>query len=82
MRPGLGAASPGGYNSTFSATCTDTLSYKNYIDCRDTKTFLGWEVRKVVWYCNSLQTAGRFRGQQVAELRRSRQPLRSRRHSV
>jgi hypothetical protein len=59
--PWVGCSESGGWNSTFSSTCTDTLTYKSYMDCRDTKTFLGWEVRKVIWYCNVWPPAGSFR---------------------
>ncbi len=69
--PWVGCSFSGGWNSTYSSTCTDTLTYKNYLDCRDTKTFLGWEIRKVLWYCNSLAASGKF---QVAELKRSKGP--------
>jgi hypothetical protein len=69
--PWVGCSLSGGLNSTYSSTCRDTLTYKDYLDCRDTKVFLGWEIRRVLWYCYSLQASGQF---QVAELNRSRHP--------
>ena len=69
--PWIGCSYSGGWFSTFSATCTDTLTYKSYADCLDTKLFLGWEHYKARWYCSGLQTGGKF---QVAELKRSRHP--------
>jgi hypothetical protein len=69
--PWVGCSFSGGWWSTFSSTCTDTLTYKSYADCMDTKVFLGWEKYKARWYCNSLAAGGKF---QVAELKRSRHP--------
>lgn len=64
--------STGGYTNTiFSATCTDTLTYKSYADCVDTKLFLGWDQRRAWWHCSSLTAGGKF---QVAEINRSRHP--------
>jgi hypothetical protein len=67
--PWVGCSLSGGYFSTYSSTCRDTLTYKSFLDCTETKVFLGWETRRVLWYCNSLQASGQF---QVAELKRSR----------
>ncbi len=43
-----------GINSAFSATCRDTLTYKTYAECMDTKAFLGWIQREARWHCSSL----------------------------
>ena len=67
--PWVGCSASGGYFSTFSATCTDTLTYKSYLECKDTKVFLGWDRNRAWWYCSSLAAGGKF---QVAELKRSR----------
>jgi hypothetical protein len=69
--PWVGCSVSGGWNSTFSPTCTDTLTYKSYSDCMDTKVFLGWEKYRARWHCSSLAAGGKF---QVAELKRSRHP--------
>lgn len=60
--------SGGGYsNGPFSPTCRDTLTYKSYEDCKETKAFLGWDRNRAWWVCSSLQAGGRF---QVADLKR------------
>jgi hypothetical protein len=69
--PWVGCSFSGGWYSTFSSTCTDTLTYKNYVDCMETKQFVGWDQRRAWWYCNSLAAGGKF---QVADLKRSRSP--------
>jgi len=69
--PWVGCSLSGGYFSTFSATCRDTLTYKSYADCMDTKVFVGWERNRAWWYCTSLAAGKKF---QVAELKRSRHP--------
>jgi len=69
--PWVGCSEAGGYFSTFSPTCTDTLTYKTYVECMDTKVFLGLDRNRAWWYCTSLSAGGKF---QVAELRRSRRP--------
>ncbi|QOZ32691.1 hypothetical protein XH92_14060 [Bradyrhizobium sp. CCBAU 53421] len=55
----------------FSSTCRDNLTYKSYVDCVETKWFLGEYRNRAYWLCSSLQAAGKF---QVAELKRSRRP--------
>jgi hypothetical protein len=67
--PWVGCSESGGYFSTFSPTCTDTLTYKSYIDCKDTKEFLGWDRNRAWWYCTSLAAGKKF---QVAEVKRRR----------
>ena len=68
--PWVGCSQSGGYFSTFSPTCTDTLTYRNYDHCWDTKTFLGWDRNRTWWYCTSLAAGKKFR--QVAEVTRRR----------
>ena len=67
--PWVGCSESAGYLSVFSATCTDTLTHKSYVDCMETKTFLGWERNRAWWYCNGLMIGGKFR---VTALNRSR----------
>jgi len=67
--PWVGCSESGGYFSTFSATCTDTLTYKSYAECKETKVFLGWDNNRAWWYCTSMLAGGKF---QVAELKRSK----------
>jgi hypothetical protein len=69
--PWVGCSYSGGWWSTFSTTCTDTLTYTNYSNCLETKLFLGWEHYKARWICNGLAAGGKFR---VAELKQSRHP--------
>jgi hypothetical protein len=59
--PWVGCSESAGYLSVFSATCTDTLTHKSYVDCMETKVFLGWERNRAWWYCNSLMIGGKFR---------------------
>jgi hypothetical protein len=67
--PWVGCSQTGPEATNLSATCTDTLTYKDYADCHDTKLFLGWDKNKIWWHCTSLLAGGKF---QVADLRRSR----------
>ena len=67
--PWVGCSQTGPESTNLSATCTDTLTYKDYADCHDTKAFLGWDKNKIWWHCTSLLAGGKF---QVAELKRSR----------
>jgi hypothetical protein len=67
--PWVGCSESGGYYSTFSATCRDTLTYSSYRGCMDTKMFTGWDRNRAWWYCTSLSAGGKFK---VAELKRSR----------
>ena len=71
--PWVGCSELGGGQTTgpFSATCRDNLNYKSYVDCVETKIFLGEYRNRAWWVCSSLQAAGKF---QVAELKRPRQP--------
>ncbi|MGY3440723.1 hypothetical protein ACVW17_000724 [Bradyrhizobium sp. USDA 4473] len=64
--------STGGHTyGPFSATCRDNLTYKSYVDCVETKWFLGEYRNRAWWLCSSLQAAGKFK---VAELKRARHP--------
>jgi len=66
--PWVGCSEAAGTWSTFSVTCKDTLTYRTYLECKDTKVFLGWDQRKAWWFCSSMQAGGRFAGEQkVAE---------------
>ena len=65
----IGCSESAGYFSTFSATCTDTLTYSSYTGCMSTKVFTGWDSSRAWWYCNSLAAGHKFK---VTELRRRR----------
>jgi hypothetical protein len=65
----IGCSESAGYLSTFSATCTDTLTHSSYTGCMSTKVFTGWDRNRAWWYCNSLMAGNKFK---VAELRRRR----------
>jgi hypothetical protein len=67
--PWVGCSYSGGWWSTFSSTCTDTLTYTSYANCLETKQFLGWEHYKARWICNGLAAGGKFK---VADLKRSK----------
>jgi hypothetical protein len=67
--PWVGCSESAGYNSVFSATCRDTLTYASYVGCMDVKMFTGWERNRAWWYCTSLLAGNKFK---VAELKRSR----------
>lgn len=67
--PWVGCSESGGFQSVFSATCTDTLTYASYTGCVSTKMFTGWERNRAWWYCTSLLAGNKFK---VAELKRSR----------
>jgi hypothetical protein len=59
--PWVGCSESAGYYSVFSATCKDTLTYNSYVDCGETKMFLGWDRQRAWWYCTSMQIGGKFR---------------------
>ena len=67
--PWVGCSEAGGLWHTFSATCRDTLTYKSYLECKQTKLYLGLDFHKAWWICTSLAAGGKFK---VAELKRSR----------
>src|SRR6476620_5242537 len=55
----------------YSLTCTDTLTYKSYLDCTSTKLFLSWSPREARWHCTSLLAGGKLAQEKVAQLKRS-----------
>ena len=59
--PWVGCSESAGYFSVWSATCKDTLTYKSYVDCGETKRFLGWDRQRTWWYCTSMLAGGKFR---------------------
>jgi hypothetical protein len=69
--PWVGCSEAGGLFHTFSATCRDTLTYRSYEECRETKAFLGLDRNKAWWLCTSLAAGGKF---QVAEIKRATRP--------
>ncbi|MET4388079.1 hypothetical protein ABIB73_003841 [Bradyrhizobium sp. F1.4.3] len=71
--PWVGCSESGGgqTNAPFSPTCRDSLTYKSYVDCVETKVFLGDYRNRAYWICSSLSAGNKF---QVAELKRPRRP--------
>ena len=71
--PWVGCSGPGGISSNepFSPTCRDTLTYTSYLNCVETKVFLGEIRNRAYWFCSSLSAGNKFK---VAELKRTRQP--------
>ena len=61
--PWVGCSEAAGTWSTFSSTCKDTLTYKTYLECKETKVFLGLDQRKAWWFCSSMQAGGKFAGE-------------------
>ncbi|CCE02980.1 hypothetical protein [Bradyrhizobium sp. STM 3809] len=68
-QPWIGCSLSGAEVTPFDGKCSDTLTYRHYADCQETKALLGWERNKIWWHCSSLQIGGKFR---VAELKRAR----------
>lgn len=68
--PWVGCSESGGGTNygPFSPTCRDTITHKSYLDCVETKVFLGENRNKAHWFCSSLAAGNRFK---VAELKRS-----------
>lgn len=56
----------GGVSTLFSTTCRDTLTYKTYLNCTDTKTFLGSSPKEARWICSSLHAGGKLTQEKVA----------------
>jgi hypothetical protein len=69
--PWVGCSEAAGLFHTFSVTCRDTLTYKSYEECRETRVFLGLDRNKAWWLCSSLAAGGKF---QVAEVKRATRP--------
>ncbi|MBC9881194.1 hypothetical protein G8O24_28080 [Bradyrhizobium sp. INPA01-394B] len=69
--PWIGCSESGGgqTNAPFSPTCRDTITHKSYVDCVETKVFLGEYRNRAYWLCSSLSAGNQFK---VAELKRSR----------
>jgi hypothetical protein len=59
--PWVGCSESTGYNSVFSATCKDTLTHRDYVQCVETKMFLGLDRQRSWWYCNGMLAGGKFR---------------------
>ena len=59
--PWVGCSESTGWNSVFSATCKDTLTHRDYVQCVETKMFLGWNHKRSWWYCNGMLAGGKFR---------------------
>ena len=59
--PWIGCSESAGYYSVFSATCKDTITYTSYVECGQTKMFLGWDRQRAWWYCNGMQVGQKFR---------------------
>jgi hypothetical protein len=71
--PWVGCSYSAGIFGTYSPTCTDTLTYKTYAECKDTRQFLGMVEREARWLCSGLLAGGKLAGEkrQVAELKRA-----------
>ena len=59
--PWVGCSKSVGYYSAFSATCKDTLTHRDYVQCTETKMFLGWDRQRSWWYCTGMLAGGKFR---------------------
>jgi hypothetical protein len=59
--PWVGCSESAGYYSVFSATCKDTLTHRDYVQCVETKMFLGLDRQRVWWYCTGMLNGGKFR---------------------
>lgn len=68
--PWIGCSESGGNidYGPFSPTCRDTITHKSYMECVDTKVFLGENRNRAHWFCSSLAAGNRFK---VADLRRT-----------
>ena len=59
--PWVGCSESAGYYSVFSATCKDTLTHRDYVQCVETKVLLGEQRNRAWWYCTGMLVGGRFR---------------------
>ena len=59
--PWVGCSESVGYYSVFSGTCKDTLTHRDYVQCIETKMFLGWDRNRSWWYCTGMLAGGKFR---------------------
>jgi hypothetical protein len=64
--PWVGCSEAAGLFHTFSPTCRDTLTYKTYVECKETKVFLGLDRNKAWWFCTSLLAGGKLAGEKNA----------------
>ena len=55
----------------FSTTCRDTLTYNTYLNCTDTKVFLGSSPKEARWICSSLLAGGKLTQEKVAAFKPS-----------
>jgi hypothetical protein len=65
---GCSEAGAGETSGRFSPTCRDTITHKNYVECVETKVFLGDYRNRAYWFCSGLSAGNRFK---VAEIRQS-----------
>jgi len=65
--PWVGCSESAGYYSVFSATCKDTLTHRDYVQCTETKMFLGWDRNRSWWYCTGMLAGGNFGSPQRSE---------------
>jgi hypothetical protein len=63
--PWVGCSETGPEVTNFSATCRDTLSYRTYLECKETKMFLGADQKKAWWLCTSLLIGGKLSAEKV-----------------
>jgi hypothetical protein len=59
--PWVGCSESAGYYSVFSATCKDTLTHRDYVQCMETKMLLGEQRNRAWWYCTGMLAGGKFR---------------------
>jgi hypothetical protein len=59
--PWVGCSESAGWYSVFSATCKDTLTHKDYVQCVETEMFIGWERQRAWWRCTGMLAGGKFR---------------------
>ncbi len=59
--PWVGCSESAGWYTVFSATCKDTLTHKDYVQCVETEMFLGWERQRAWWRCTGMLAGGKFR---------------------
>lgn len=61
--------SGGGLNyGPMSPTCRDTITHTSFVNCVETRVFLGDNRNRAHWLCSSLQAGNRFK---VADLKRA-----------
>jgi hypothetical protein len=59
--PWVGCSESAGWYTVFSATCKDTLTHKDYVQCVETEMFTGWERQRAWWRCTGMLAGGKFR---------------------